>query len=607
MAQSIQIKSGAGNLKDTFRAVVLQQVQNNEISIKGEGNKSGLAFVLGGARFEIGDIVKVERGKGKWIVQDKPLPFHEITTIDHPTEKGLSGEPILRENRGDAFRIGNRRFYENLNDAAQDVSVWIFKDVIAETNYICQILQDGPQISGVQLSSKALKMLGGLGANLGELEKATETYKQSKKDADDAIDRTLQRQSEIDSQLKDDESRLENVRSQLDHWESVRKELPEKEKELGKINQALESHLERLHQREQATGDQRAVLRCLIPFDDEAEALKIAGQKLAGRVDESQLLSVHLALKHAPFTVLTGPSGAGKTSLLLEYATALGIHVTPVAVQPNWTGVQNLHGYADPLGGAHYRETPFSAALQAQVEYADANDLKAPLDLILLDEINLSFVEYFLADYLSAFETGQRYIQLATRNEVEQQLQGETYAWLRRGHGRISVPRSLLIAGTANEDHTTRSFSDKFRDRSAFLYVPPPNIEIALKSDKSQSENTHFVPRSAWERWQAAPRIIESQRRAIQNLAEAISALKLPFSVRTFKRALHVYADAEHLGQNAADALDLALSMTVAPKYAALLSGRQQEEQRTKFKELLHSNLRTLEVLTGLWPQTPKN
>lgn len=387
----------------------------------------------------------------------------------------------------------------------------------------------------------------------------------------------------------------------------------ELEDSVATLREQLRAARERIQALEVTQQNPRAALRQRQRVLDEVEVLKYARQQLASRLpDPIPLVQLHVALKHAPFTVLAGPSGAGKTSLVHQYAQALSICVTTVAVQPNWTSVQDLHGYVDPLGSERYRGTPFSAALQAQVDYAATDDLDAPLDLVLLDEINLAHVEYFLSDYLSAFETAGREVQLATRDEVEG-LPDEACAWLKRGKGQVQVPRSFLIAGTANEDHTTRAFSDKFRDRSAFLHLPPPpDIAKALAAPESNLESEVYVSRAAWESWQRGWQPSDAQRARVRALAEGVARTGLPFSVRVFRRALWQYADAQRLlgafgvPEAGAQAFDLAVSLSVVPKYAPLLLGRDQTAQREAFRKVLSAENRPLtrDVLDGIWSTT---
>lgn len=355
--------------------------------------------------------------------------------------------------------------------------------------------------------------------------------------------------------------------------------------------------------------------------DDEISALQSAFDhlKLVRGTTPAQLIGLHVGLKHTPFTVLVGPSGSGKTSLALAYAQQLGIHVTTVAVQPGWTSVQDLHGYVNPLQPEVYRSTPFFEALGhqvrqsrlAEVDALSASEPRAgqgalvPLDLVLLDEINLSHVEYFLADYLSAFELERRTVALTTPDEARRLALDEKgnatgahpLAWLRECHGQLDVPRSFLIAGTANEDDTTRAFSDKFRDRSTFLHIEAPPLKpLTLNNPKDVKDGRKYVPRHTWEAWLENSSKADMSQRLI-DFSEALRAARLPISVRLFQRTARMSGDARRLLEalEVPDAprvaLDLAVSLGIAHKYAQLTAGRSQETQREDFKEALQTLL----------------
>ena len=549
-------------------------------------------------------------------VQEVPA---EVAHPDHPElvahAAELSGPGVLR--------VGTRVLMRSDVAVIDHVRRWTFRTPAAEAAYFASVIGGTPPYGHLELlfreqTRDAVELISHqAAATLGQ---ATAEFKEERQAWGSLV--------ETVSKAFDDE--MNKVLVQIQGKESEKLQLDGdvnalllQEAELGpkvtalKVEHALlyaqvKRSRQRIQDQEQAEADPRAALRLRRRVTDEVDALKSAAALLGSRFDTPlPLVLLHIALKHAPFTVLTGPSGAGKTSLVHQYARALGINVTTIAVQPNWTSVQDLHGYTDPIAGTRYRGTPFSMALQAQVGYEAADDQEGPLDLVLLDEINLSFVEYFLADYLSAFETETRTVRLATRDETEKLLP-EPFAWLRRTHGQVQVPRSFLIVGTANEDHTTRAFSDKFRDRSAFLRVPAPRIEQALDHPEAPVVSDVYVPRSAWETWQTAATATDPQRQAIRTLAQQVADLGLPLSVRVFQRALRQYADAERLlerldiAEAAKVAYDLALALSVAPKYGQLLVGRDQEERRQTLRAALVGSggaHLTSQVLEGIWPK----
>lgn len=594
-----------------------------------EANDKRVTNVRAGALTpQPGEVYEVVQNKKFWLF-DKPV---RVTTVPaelrHPKyvelcalADSLTGPEVLR--------IGSRIVVPAETDPATLVELWRFSSLDGEADYCAALVrgrQPYPDVK-IQLRPETSNRLRSLiGLTTEALDAAADRYEQAIESwADVVITARAEWQEvvvEAEKPLNSLTQTIQGLKEQVSDLTSKRDELIRGIKghtrrrqtlsaDLTRLETQVQAARERLRDQEQADQDPRSILRRRTSLSAEAEALRFAADRLGNRFNSPvPLVRLHVALKHAPFTVLTGPSGAGKTSLVHQYARALGIHVTTVAVQPNWTSVQDLHGYVDPLGGRHYRGTPFSVALQAQSNYEAVADHEAPLDLVLLDEINLAFVEYFLSDYLSAFETADRRVQLATRDEAAS-LPEETFGWLRRGHGQVRVPRSFLIAGTANEDHTTRAFSDKFRDRSAFLHLTPPTIQQALQTPERPVDSDAYVTRAAWESWQTGHVADDTQRAAIRQLAEKVATMGLPFSVRVFQRALRQYADAQRLltelgmKDAAAHAYDLAVSLSVAPKYAPLLLGREKNDARLTLQQALTregTGQLTREVLEGIWP-----
>jgi len=152
------------------------------------------------------------------------------------------------------------------------------------------------------------------------------------------------------------------------------------------------------------------------------------------------------------FAILTGLSGSGKTLLAREYGKALKSQCHgqshTVAVQPGWYDPGSLLGYVNPLRGDAYSRTAFlDFLLQA------ADDPGNPY-LAILDEMNLSHPEQYLAPLLSAMETG---------GMINLHREGEIFDGV---PSQIPYPSNLCLIGTVNMDETTHGISDKVLDRA---------------------------------------------------------------------------------------------------------------------------------------------
>lgn len=173
------------------------------------------------------------------------------------------------------------------------------------------------------------------------------------------------------------------------------------------------------------------------------------------------------------FLILSGHTGSGKTRLGQLFATWISpresnadyYEVVPVGA--NWTGADAIFGYPDALDEARYVRTPaLDLILRAHQSYQELGPESLP-HFLILDEMNLSHVEKYFADFLSAMESGEPI-----------SLHGG--ASLRDGvPPRFHLPPNLYVIGTVNVDETTYMFSPKVLDRAHV---------IEFRVDRSQIE-----------------------------------------------------------------------------------------------------------------------
>lgn len=176
------------------------------------------------------------------------------------------------------------------------------------------------------------------------------------------------------------------------------------------------------------------------------------------------------ALLAKPFVILTGLSGSGKTKLAQSFARWISENIINdssdqyvlAAVGADWDNNENLLGYPDALR----RETmgyckPSNGVLDLIIRASKEGNSEKPF-FIILDEMNLSHVERYFADVLSALESWES-IYLHEGNE----LWGDE----RNVPGKLKLPENLFIIGTVNIDETTYMFSPKVLDRANVIEV----------------------------------------------------------------------------------------------------------------------------------------
>lgn len=176
--------------------------------------------------------------------------------------------------------------------------------------------------------------------------------------------------------------------------------------------------------------------------------------KNSGLQYSRQLLSRFVAsLLTKPFVILTGLSGSGKTKLAQAFVQWICQNENQYRIIPvgaDWTNREPLLGYPNALKPDEYVK-PDSGVLDLIIEANNNNDLP---HFLILDEMNLSHVERYFADFLSVMES-KKEIPLYAEGTVNNGVPAS-----------LKLPANLFIIGTVNIDETTNMFSPKVLDRA---------------------------------------------------------------------------------------------------------------------------------------------
>ena len=182
------------------------------------------------------------------------------------------------------------------------------------------------------------------------------------------------------------------------------------------------------------------------------QSLKASGLTYPSNI----VLRFILSLLTKPFIVLTGLSGSGKTKIALAFAkwiTETDNQICIVPVGADWTNREPLLGYPNALESRNY-VLPENGVLNLIIEANKPENETKPYFLIL-DEMNLSHVERYFADFLSSMESS-----------VSISLHVEYGDWKDAVPAKVKLPKNLFIIGTVNIDETTYMFSPKVLDRA---------------------------------------------------------------------------------------------------------------------------------------------
>ncbi len=171
--------------------------------------------------------------------------------------------------------------------------------------------------------------------------------------------------------------------------------------------------------------------------------------------------------------ILQGISGTGKTSLAYAFGNLIQNEAAIASVQPSWRDSTELFGYFNEFT-KRFNETEVLSNMYEATYRED-------IFITLLDEMNISRVEYYFAEMLSILELPSReewVIELVPNSWVNdpKKIIG----------GKLQIPANMWYIGTINNDDSTFMVTDKVYDRA----MP---IEINTKTEKFDAPETEGI------------------------------------------------------------------------------------------------------------------
>ncbi len=159
------------------------------------------------------------------------------------------------------------------------------------------------------------------------------------------------------------------------------------------------------------------------------------------------------ALASTKLVILQGISGTGKTSLAYAWGKFLKHDSCIASVQPSWRDRSELFGYFNEFT-KKFNETDILKELY-EAGYTD------DIHTVILDEMNISRVEYYFAEMLSILEMP---------NQDEWIVEVVSSAWasdpIHLKNGKLKIPPNCWYIGTINNDDSTFMVTDKVYDRA---------------------------------------------------------------------------------------------------------------------------------------------
>lgn len=263
------------------------------------------------------------------------------------------------------------------------------------------------------------------------------------------------------------------------------------------------------------------------------------------------VLNLYLTVTQHFLTIFAGAPGSGKTSACTLIADALGLvkaeRFLPVSVERGWTSKRDFIGYWNPL------TKRFESADSARYEAVRMMDVEARRGMatapyfMLLDEANLSPMEYYWADFMNVSDERGNLAFLS--------LGGDT---------RCRIPDHLRFLATINNDFTTEALSPRLLDRAAIVTLP--ETEIVSPTDLADAP---LIPWRAMTATFGAKPADDRVKALVAELEAAFAGLGIAPSIRTRKDLLGYVAAGIPLFGNTATPLDYAAMQRLIPKVNA--------------------------------------
>lgn len=266
-----------------------------------------------------------------------------------------------------------------------------------------------------------------------------------------------------------------------------------------------------------------------------------------------------------PFVILSGLSGSGKTKMAEAFAKWICQDESQYCIIPvgaDWTNREPLLGFPNALKEGEYIK-PDNGALDILI---NANQNPALPYFLILDEMNLSHVERYFADFLSVMES---------KGEISLYAEGEGKNEI---PAKVSLPSNLFIIGTVNIDETTYMFSPKVLDRANAIEFRVSTSEIKNFFENEKEVDMELLERQGASMAQSFVELAQNNMFEDQDLSQVHNTLVhffdelkkagAEFGYRSAREIIRLINQLTILDENLSidEKLDIAIMQKLLPK-----------------------------------------
>ncbi len=178
-----------------------------------------------------------------------------------------------------------------------------------------------------------------------------------------------------------------------------------------------------------------------------------AASQLGLFYDIDMVRALFAAIGTVKIIILEGISGTGKTSLPYSLGKFFLNDVAICSVQPSWRDRTELIGYYNEFT-KKFNESEFLRAIYEASYRKDIN-------IVILDEMNLARIEYYFAEFLSIMEMPNVDEWIVEVTKTPDDMNPSQLV-----NGKLLINQNLWFFGTANNDDSTFTITDKVYDRA---------------------------------------------------------------------------------------------------------------------------------------------
>lgn len=207
------------------------------------------------------------------------------------------------------------------------------------------------------------------------------------------------------------------------------------------------------------------------------------------KYERNDIINIFICVSQSFLTIFAGNPGTGKTSICNILGYSLGLNLferdgkglnrfIEVSVERGWSSKRDLIGYFNPLTRTYDKSNGkiYDALKLLDAECKTEQKSEYPF-YILLDEANLSPIEYYWAAFMSIADDNKDRFTINIGEDED-----------------IQIPETLHFLATINNDQTTEPLSPRLLDRAWVIKLP----EIAMDYDDKPNLKDGFKEIFSW-------------------------------------------------------------------------------------------------------------